>query len=206
MIAELIVATPTAAGSDNVLKDNCERKQAEPLDRPTAGLAIAVASDPAEQQRNSIGHLTPEMRAEIENELRRSSDGLSHGATFRLREQGLSDAEIAARRGVSVATTRKFQRSLDALLNGTLPTSKSAAEDNSYVYRELLNHHISEVLRRYVMAQLSRLKEINPAVTTDPLNTRTHQYRVGMPKRRREGSLCPCGMQLSLAGTCDYCD
>jgi hypothetical protein len=123
--------------------------------------------------------LTLEVQTEIEGVLRRSGDGLSHGATFRLREQGLGDAEIAAVRKVSVSATRVFLRSLDALLSGTLPTSKSAALTNSYVYRELLNHHRSDSLDSYVKAQLRKLKTINPVVSFDPLQTRTHQYRVG---------------------------
>ena len=122
--------------------------------------------------------LTPDMRTEIEDVLRRSGEGLSHGATFQLREQGLGDAEIAAERGVSVGTTRGFLRSIDALLTGDLPTTASAALRNSYVYRELLNHPRSGMLDSYVKAQLRKLKAINPNVRFDPLNTRTHQYRV----------------------------
>lgn len=133
----------------------------------------------------SGGTRTSEMRAEMEEVLRRSGDGLSHGATFRLREQGLSDADIAAERGVSVGTTRGFLHSLDALFEGTLPTTKSAALRNSYVYRELLNHPRSDALDFFIKAKLRDLKEINPDVTFDPLKTRTHQYRVGERKRRR---------------------
>lgn len=145
---------------------------------PTRGSVVAF-------QRVSTrdGTLTAELRAEIEEVLRRSGDGLSHGATFRLREQGLSDAQIAIERGVSIGTTRGFLRSLDSLLNGTLPTTKSLALTNSYVYRELLNHPRSGNLDSYVKAQLAKLKSINPAVGFDPLQTRTHQYRVGERKR-----------------------
>lgn len=46
-------------------------------------------ADPALNATSALdGALTPELRAEIEDVLRRSGDGLSHGATFRLREQG----------------------------------------------------------------------------------------------------------------------
>jgi endonuclease/exonuclease/phosphatase family metal-dependent hydrolase len=130
------------------------------------------------------GALNAELRAEIEEVLRRSGDGLSHGATFRLREQGLSDAQIATERGVSIGTTRGFLRSLDALLNGMLPTTKSLALKNSYVYRELLNHPRSEDLDSYVKAQLAKLKSINPNVRFDPLQTRAQQYRVGVRKQK----------------------
>jgi len=146
------------------------------------------------------GALPPELRAEMEQVLRRSGEGLSHGATFQLREQGLSDSEIASRRGVSVATTRRFLQSLHALLSGTLPTTKSLARTNSYVYRELLNHPRSDNLDSHVRAQLAKLKAINPDVSFAPLQTRTHQYRVGERKRQkvvdesqplhRESSLC----------------
>ena len=131
------------------------------------------------------GALAPELRAEIEDVLRGSGEGLSHGATFQLREQGLGDAEIAARRGVSVGTTRGFLRSLDDLLSGELPTTKSAALRNSYVYRELFNHTRSDALDTYVKAQLRKLKEINPDVKFDQLETRAFQYRVGKRKRDR---------------------
>jgi len=131
------------------------------------------------------GALTAELRVEIEDVLRRSGDGLSHGATFQLREQGLSDAEIAVERGVGVNTTRGFLRSLDALLTGTLPTTKSPALRNSYVYRELLNHPLSENLDSYVRTQLTKLNSSNPEVRFDPLQTRTHQYRVGERKSHR---------------------
>jgi endonuclease/exonuclease/phosphatase family metal-dependent hydrolase len=131
------------------------------------------------------GALTPELRTEIEDVLRGSGEGLSHGATFQLREQGLGDAEIAAKRGVSVSTTRGFLRSLDDLLSGELPTTKSAALRNSYVYRELFNHTRSDALDTYVKAQLRKLKEINPDVKFDRLETRAFQYRVGKRKRDR---------------------
>lgn len=149
--------------------------------------------------------LSPELRAEIEDVLRRSGDGLSHGATFRLREQGLSDAEIAAERGVGISTTRGFLRSLDALLAGSLPRTKSLALTNSYVYRELLNHPRSDDLDGYVRTQLAKLKAINPEVRFDPLQTRTHQYRVGERKSRRgNDATCPDCAAIGIvhAGRC----
>jgi hypothetical protein len=140
------------------------------------------------------GALSAELRAEIEDVLRRSGDGLSHGATFQLGEQGLSESEIAAERGVSIGTTRGFLRSLDALLAGTIPTTKSLALTNSYVYRELLNHSRSDDLDSYVRAQLVKLRAMNPDVRFDPLQTRTHQYRVGERKP-----------QKAIEDTCQEC-
>ncbi len=75
--------------------------------------------------------------------------------------------------------------SLDASLEGTLPTTKSGALRNSYKHREQRNHPTSDDLDRYIKAQLGKLKEINPEVSFDPLTTRTHQYRVGNPKQER---------------------
>lgn len=145
----------------------------------------------SEEVPTGAGALTAELRAEIEEVLRRSGDGLSHGATFQLRERGLSEAQIAVERGVSVNTTRGFLRSLDALLTGTIPTTKSLALTNSYVYRELLNHPRSDNLDGYVRAQLAKLNSIHPGVRFDPLNTRTHQYRVGERKpQKANGETC----------------
>ena len=171
----------------------------------TANRAKDLASDQGQAAPGHDGALTPKTKAEIENVLRRSADGLSHGATFRLREQGLDDAEIADRRGVSVEATRGFLRSLEALLTGTLPTSKSAALTNSYVYRELLNHPCSDSLDSYVKAQLEKLRAINPDVRFDPLHTRAHQYRVG--KRKQDKPIenpCPecAAVGIIHAGRC----
>jgi hypothetical protein len=158
------------------------------------GAAAAPGSDrdPASDRTTALaggsesdGKLTRELRAEIEDILRRSSDGLEHGASFRLRERGLTDAEIAAARGVELGSNRVWLRSLDALLEGYLPTSKTAAEKNSYGYRELLNHQRSDALNRYVMTQLHKLKDLNPAVRLDPLNTRPYQYRKGNRQQER---------------------
>jgi len=156
-------------------------------------------------QRADDGALTPEMRAEIEAVLRSSGDGLEHGAAFRLREHGYTDAEIAAARGVQLGSSRVWLRSLRLLLSGELPKSKSAALTNSYVYRELLKHTGSGDLDRYVMATLRKLKELNPEVSFEPLNTRPHPYGKGNKKARRQVGKCSCGMELSVAGTCGYC-
>lgn len=175
-----------------------EPRRVEP-ERELAHTDTVTTDEPLarEEHAPATGALTPELRAEIEEVLHRSGDGLSHGATFRLREQGFSAAEIAAKRKVSLSATRVFLRSLDALLDGTLPKSKSAAETNSYVYRELLNHPRSHALDRYVMEQLHQLKELNPTVSFAPLKTRAYQYRVGNPKPRLKQPIeapCPeCG-------------
>jgi len=130
----------------------------------------------------------PEIRAEIEHILRnQTGDGISHGAVFRLKEEGLTTKEIAAERGVQVGSTQVFVRSLEQLFAGTLPTSKTGAEDNSYAYRELLNHKLSPKLASYVRARLRELKEINPKVSDEPLNGRAYQYRQGPRKPKQRG-------------------
>lgn len=173
---------------------------------PENGMVVTFIDDVAAPDPVSASSvsLTSELRAEIEDILRRSSDGLEHGATFRLREQGLTDAEIAAERGVEPSSNSVWLRSLKLLLSGELPTSKSAAKTNSYGYRELLNHARSDNLNRYVMAQLRELKERNPDVRYDPLQTRPYQYRVPSRKPKRENTIeerCPQCTTLH-AGEC----
>ena len=76
---------------------------------------------------------------------------------FRLREQGLTDTEII-NKSCRIGTTRRWLSSLDRLLSGTRPTSKSAAKDTSYAYRELFNHRRSNDLDRYARAWLRERK------------------------------------------------
>lgn len=149
--------------------------------------------------------LTPELRAEVEAILRRSGDGLSHGAIFRLSEEGLTDTQIATARNVSVSAARVFLRSLEALLTGVLPSTKSLALTNSYVYRELLNHPRSDNLDSYAKGQLRRLQVINPSVRSAPLLTRSRQYRVGTPKEARlMEDICPecAALGITHSGRC----
>ena len=120
--------------------------------------------------------LTPQLRAEIEGILRRAPDGFEHGIGFRLREKGLTDAEII-NKSCGIGTSRRWLNSLDRLLSATRPTSKSAAKDTSYGYRELFNHHRTDDLDRYARAWLHELKSINPDdVNFEPLKTRAYQY------------------------------
>lgn len=129
--------------------------------------------------------MNSEIRAEIERILREETgDGISHGAAFRLQEQGLKPKEIAEQRGVQVSSTQVFLRSLKHLFAGTLPTSKTGAKENSYVYREFLNHSISPELADYVNARLRELKAINPEVSFEPLNGRAYQYGQGPRKNK----------------------
>jgi hypothetical protein len=148
--------------------------------------------------------LTPQLRSEIEEILRRAPDGFEHGIGFRLREQGLTDVEII-NKICGIGTTRRWLNSLDRLLSATRPTSKSAAKDTSYGYRELFNHRRTDDLDRYARAWLHELKAINPEdVNFAPLKTRAYQYGESTPKPKRERPIeepCPeCG--TSHPGLC----
>jgi endonuclease/exonuclease/phosphatase family metal-dependent hydrolase len=148
--------------------------------------------------------LTPQIRAEIEGILRRAPDGFEHGIGFRLREKGLTDAEII-NKICGIGTSRRWLNSLDRLLSATRPTSKSAAKDTSYGYRELFNHHRTDDLDRYARAWLHELKSINPDdVNFEPLKTRAYQYGDSRPKTKQQRPVeepCPeCG--TSHPGPC----
>ena len=152
--------------------------------------------------------LTTGLRMEIEGILRRTPDGFEHGVGFRLREQGLTDAEITDK-SCGMGTSRRWLNSLDRLLGGTPPTSKSAAMDTSYGYRELLNHPRSDDLDRYARAWLRELKAINPEVSFDPLKTRAYKYGKGTrkPSQPRDTGTClKCGIALPATQQCGYCD
>ena len=167
----------------------------------------AAAADDGPRSFDTAGSgpvLTPRLRAEIEGILRRSPDGFEHGVGFRLREKGLTDAEII-NKSCGIGTSRRWLSSLDRLLSGTRPTSKSAAKDTSYAYRELFNHRRSDDLDRYARAWLHELKAINPdEVSFEPLKTRAYQYGESKPKPKREKLIeqpCPeCG--TSHPGLC----
>lgn len=146
--------------------------------------------------------LTPEHRAEVEQILRTSSPGLTHGEVFRYLEQGLDEAEISARHGSSVSNIRNFMRSLKHLFEGTLPETKSAARTNAFVYKELLNHTLSPGLLTYVQQRLRALMEINPEITMEPLRTRGHQYTISRPRPTAQET--PCSQcYLVHPGECD---
>jgi hypothetical protein len=148
-----------------------------------------------------MSELRPELRDEIEEILRTTSSGLTHGEVFRYMEQGLTVEQIASSRGTGVHYIRDVWNSLQHLLNGTMPTAKSDAKINSQVYKELLNHYLSPALRTYVNTRLHRLMEINPEINLDPLRTRTHRHSVNRTHRPTREAECPtCG--LTHAGEC----
>lgn len=149
-----------------------------------------------------IAGLAPDQRAEVEQILRASSSGLTHGEVFRYMEQGLDAEQIASRHGTSLSNIQGFMRSLVHLFDGTMPTSRTAARTNSMVYKELLNHHLSPGLLSYVQQRLRRLMEINPEITMEPLRTRSRQHAPKQTRLTRQPGLCPrcC---LEHAGECE---
>jgi hypothetical protein len=156
----------------------------------------------AEMADGYSGGLTPEMREDIKRLLRTGGDGLSTGAVFCLHEKGLRIEEIAAKRNVSVAETKKWLACVDHLLTGTMP-SKSLAQKNSYGYRYLLWCNPEPNLMSYAKAWLRALKEIDPKVSFEPMPPRDYQYGKGGPPRREEsmGDSCP-DCRLVHAGEC----
>jgi len=49
-----------------------------------------------------------------------------------------------------------------------MPTTKSAARTNAMVYKELLNHHLSQALLYYLKTCLRALMEISPDIKWIP--------------------------------------
>lgn len=156
-----------------------------------SSLAPRVRAQPAPMTRvPTAGGLSDEHRAEVEQILRASSPGLTHGEVFRYLEQGLDVDEISARHGSSVANVRSFMRSLTHLFEGTVPDTGSAARTNAFVYKELLNHPLSPGLLSYVQQRLRQLIGINPEITMEPLRTRGHQYKIARPRAALREAPC----------------
>lgn len=146
--------------------------------------------------------LRPEQRSEVEQILRTSSPGLTHGEIFRYLEQGLDAQQMVPRHGTSLANIQGFMRSLRHLFDGTLPTSVSAARTNSMVYKELLNHQLSPRLLSYVKQRLRQLMVIDPGITMEPLKTRAYQYGAKRQRPVTEPAVCP-SCYLAHVGECD---
>jgi hypothetical protein len=124
--------------------------------------------------------LTPELRDEIERLLHTSDPGFNHGEVLRSIEQGLTAEQIAAKHRTSTADVEAYMKSLQHLLVGTIPASRSAARTNAAAYRELLARELSPTLRSYADERLQRLLAINPDATrAAPAPTRV---RTAAPK------------------------
>ncbi|MFV8228689.1 hypothetical protein [Mycolicibacterium fortuitum] len=116
---------------------------------------------------HTVSALSPELLDEIKWHLRANT--MRHGEVFRAMEQGLGVEQM----GTSRVNAQNFKNSVDAMLAGTLPATKSAAMTNSYGYRYLLGCDLCPELLSHTKVFLRRLADINPAVRTDePLHIR----------------------------------
>ena len=146
--------------------------------------------------------LTPKLRAEIEHHLRARS--IRHGIVFRDMERDLNAEQMACSQRTSVSNVRNLIRSVQHLLDGTLPTTKSLALTNSYVYREFLDRSPSPALRSYVTSCLRQLAAINPEIRVDePLRPGTlHEGRDSGARGRRYPEDCMPTCHMVHAGEC----
>lgn len=173
-----------------------------PGEAPTASIRDAPRGTTVKIGETAMAGLRPEQRSEVEQILRTSSPGLTHGEIFRYLEQGLDAQQMVPRHGTSLANIQGFMRSLRHLFDGTLPTSVSAARTNSMVYKELLNHQLSPRLLSYVKQRLRQLMVIDPGITMEPLKTRAYQYGAKRQRPVTEPAVCP-SCYLAHVGECD---
>lgn len=155
--------------------------------------------------------LTPGLRDEIERLLHTSDPGFNHGDVLRSIEQGSTLEQIAAKHRKSAADVEAYMKSLQHLLVGTIPASRSAAATNAAAYRELLSREVSPGLRSYAEERLQRLLAINPDATraaasapsrprvTKPKQT-SKPTRTPIPEPTRD-KMCPECFQVH-AGEC----
>ncbi|AGB26870.1 hypothetical protein Mycsm_06755 (plasmid) [Mycobacterium sp. JS623] len=88
--------------------------------------------------------------------------------------RGLTDGEMAQEahaakesiRADSIAAVRRIVR---LTLNDELVTAPSEAEEQSNLYRELLNYPRSPELRQHISTRLTQLRALNPNVRMTPL-------------------------------------
>ena len=143
--------------------------------------------------------LAAELRAEIEDHLR--ANPVRHGEVFRDLERGLTAEQMSTGR----SNVRNFINSVEAMLTGTLPTTKSAAMVNSYGYRYLLGRDLSPELKSHTRKFLRQLAAINPEITVDePLRITALPREVSWPWRDggTTDTVCP-KCYLVHAGECD---
>ena len=113
-----------------------------------------------------MSDLTQELRAEIAQHFRESSD-IRGGMILRDMERGLTVEQIASSQRTSLDNARNYVRGFEALLSGELPTAPSMALKSSRGYRYLLGCNLSPALRGYVTSCLRRLAAINPEVRVE---------------------------------------
>lgn len=135
--------------------------------------------------------LTPGLRDEIERLLHTSDPGFSHGEVLRSIEQGSTSEQIAARHRKNAADVEAYMKSLQHLLVGTIPASRSAAATNAAAYRELLSRDLSPELRSYAEERLQRLLAINPDATRAAAAPAPSRARAGKPKQSSKPTRTP---------------
>ncbi|AQA04599.1 hypothetical protein BVC93_21665 [Mycobacterium sp. MS1601] len=144
--------------------------------------------------------LTPALREEIDRLLHTSDPAFNHGEVLRNIEAGATVEQIAAKHRRTAADVEAYMKSLQHLLVGTIPASRSAARTNAAAYRELLARELSLELRSYAEERLQRLLAINPDATrvaaapvrarvTKPKST-TKPTRTAVPEPTRD-KMCP---------------
>ena len=110
--------------------------------------------------------VTPDLRAEIAQHLRASSD-IRLGMVLRDIEEGLDVEQIASSQGIPLNGARGYVRILEEVLSGKVPTTPSEALKRARTYRYLQGCDLSPALRSYVTSCLGQLAAINPEVSVE---------------------------------------
>lgn len=105
---------------------------------------------------------------------------------------GLSDADMAKKaeaedESIRADSIKAVRRIVDLTLNDTLVTAPSEAEEQSNLYRELLNYPRSPELHQHVTTRLTQLHAIGPNVRFTPLG----DVRLGANRVARTEKLDP---------------
>jgi hypothetical protein len=147
--------------------------------------------------------LTPELRAEIAQHLRASSD-IRGGMILRDMERGLTVEQIASSQRTTVDNARNYVRGIEDMLSGRLPTTPSSALKASRGYRYLLGCDLSPALRSHVMSCLRQLAAINPEIRVEePLRAGTLHDAGTLACKAAAIQATACPMcQLVHAGEC----
>ena len=134
-----------------------------------------------------MSDVTPELRAEIAQHLRDSSD-IRLGMVFRDMEEGLDAEQIASRQRIRLNGARGYVRGVEALLSGELPTTLSAALKWARFDRYLPGCDLSPALRSYVTSCLRQLAAINPQIRVDEPFRPARCASLGLLQFRRHGA------------------
>lgn len=119
-------------------------------------------------------------------------------------DRGLTDMEMAdeaTRSGEPVDAKRiAFVReTVRMTLADELATGKARADYQAGLYRELLNYSISPELRQHSATCLTKLQQINPIISSEPLG----YVQLGANDRRRSEKPQPLCAECNLIHTGD---